>query len=118
MEAIKLLAGIGSPLKGKLMFCDFRDMCFTTIDIFKRPDCPVCGEKRPIKAAEEVRLAMLCGHNTVNVNPPKPIKESLEPTPRTVGRALQNTLKVLPFGGVSIRRRHRGQPLRRRTHVN
>ena len=42
MDIIRLadLAQSGS-LKGKLMVCDFRDMYFTTIEIFKRPDCPV-----------------------------------------------------------------------------
>jgi len=78
METIKLLAGMGSSLKGKLMVCDFRDMYFTTIDIFKRPDCPVCGEKQLIKRpATEERLALLCGSNTCNVNPSKPIKTGL-----------------------------------------
>jgi len=78
MEAIKLLADMGGSLKGKLMVCDFRDMYFTTIDIFKRLDCPICGQKQPIKPVEGgERLAVLCGRNTVNVNPSKPIKESL-----------------------------------------
>lgn len=71
METIKLLAGIEDTLKGKLMICDFRDMYFATIDIFKRPNCPVCQGKmeKPVEAVE--RLAWLCGRNTVNVNPPK-----------------------------------------------
>src|SRR3990170_398149 len=78
MEAVKLLADMGGSLKGKLMVCDFRDMYFTTIEIFKRPDCPVCGRKQHIKpAAKEEKLAMLCGRNTVNVNPSEPIKGSL-----------------------------------------
>ena len=68
METIKLLAGIGDSLKGKLMICDFRDMSFTTIDIFTRPDCPACqrGLKKTVKAE---RLVWLCGSDTVNVNP-------------------------------------------------
>jgi len=78
METIKLLADMGGSLKSKLMVCDFRDMYFTTIDVFKRPDCPVCGKKQSIKSAREGEsLAVLCGRNTVNVNPSKPIKESL-----------------------------------------
>ncbi|MDH5783553.1 MAG: HesA/MoeB/ThiF family protein [Candidatus Bathyarchaeota archaeon] len=77
MEAIKLLAGMGDSLKGKLMVCDFRDMFFTTIEIFKRSDCPVCQGKpaRPVEGTE--RLAWLCGRNTVNVNPPRPLEVSL-----------------------------------------
>ncbi len=78
METIKLLAGIGGSLKGKLMVCDFRDMYFTTIDVFKRPDCPVCGKKQIIKpSVDGENLVVLCGRNTVNVNLSKPIKESL-----------------------------------------
>lgn len=77
MEAIKLLAGMGDSLKGKLMVCDFRDMFFTTIEIFKRPDCQVCQGKSARLVEGGKRLAWLCGRNTVNVNPPKPIDLSL-----------------------------------------
>ena len=46
METIKLLTGIGSTLKGKLLVCDFSDMDFTTIDITKNLYCPVCQSFR------------------------------------------------------------------------
>lgn len=77
METIKLLAGIEGTLKGKLMICDFRDMYFATIDIFRRPNCRVCEGvlKTPLETAE--RLVWLCGRNTVNINPPKPISIKL-----------------------------------------
>jgi adenylyltransferase/sulfurtransferase len=92
MEAIKLLAGIGGSLKSKLMVCDFRDMYFTTIEIFKRPDCPVCGKGARIQPArEEERLAVLCGRNTVNVNPPQPVNVSLN----KLYEKLKNRFKVL-----------------------
>ena len=78
METIKLLTGMGGSLKGKLMVCDFRDMYFTTIDVFKRPDCPICGKKQLIKPSiKRESLAVLCGRNTVNVNPSEPMKGSL-----------------------------------------
>jgi len=92
MEAIKLLAGISGSLKSKLMVCDFRDMYFTTIDVFKRPDCPVCGKKQPIKpVVKRERLTVLCGRNTVNVNPSKPIRESLN----QLHARLQSRFKIL-----------------------
>lgn len=60
------------------MVCDFRDMYFTTIDVFKRPDCPVCGKKQIVKpSVGGENLVVLCGRNTVNVNPSKPIKAGL-----------------------------------------
>jgi hypothetical protein len=81
MEAIKLLSGMGGSLMGKLMVCDFRDMYFTTIDIFKRVDCPVCGrtamERKVKPIVKEERLALLCGSNTCNVNPERPVTQSL-----------------------------------------
>jgi len=77
METIKLLAGIGTTLKGKLMICDFNDMYFTTIEIHKRPNCPACqGETTAQKTRE--KLVWLCGRNTVNINPEKPTKLNLE----------------------------------------
>jgi adenylyltransferase/sulfurtransferase len=78
METIKLLAGIEETLKGKLMICDFRDMYFATIDIAKRPNCQVCQGKTEKPSEVVERLAWLCGSNTVNVNPPKPISFKLD----------------------------------------
>jgi len=42
MEAIKYLAGIGTPLKGRLLCCDYLDMRFFEVRIRRDPDCPVC----------------------------------------------------------------------------
>jgi adenylyltransferase/sulfurtransferase len=76
MEAIKVLTGIGSPLKGKLLVCDFNDMYFTTIDTSKVVNCPVCqGTSTPIAKGE--KLVWLCGRDTANINPEKPLKLNL-----------------------------------------
>lgn len=76
METIKLLTGIGSTLKGKLMVCDFRDMDFTTVAIAENPCCLVChGELPPVGGGE--RLVWLCGKDTANINPEKPMKIDL-----------------------------------------
>ena len=77
METVKLLAGMGSTLKGMLLVCDFRDMDFTIIDISKNTHCPVChGEIAEIAGGE--RLVWLCGKETANINPEKPLKLNLE----------------------------------------
>jgi len=78
METIKLLAGIGENLKGKLMVCDFRDMYFTKIDIFRRPDCQACQGEIVKPSVVKERLVWLCGQKTANINPPKPIALELE----------------------------------------
>jgi molybdopterin/thiamine biosynthesis adenylyltransferase len=76
MECIEVIAGMGAPLKGKLMVCDFNDMCFTTINISRREGCPACqGASVPAKLGG--KLVWLCGQNTANVNPEKPLKLNL-----------------------------------------
>lgn len=78
METIKTLCGIGTPLKNVLLICDFYDMYMAKVDIFKNPKCSVCSEakeKEEIKKAEE--LVWLCGQNTVNINPKKPLPLTL-----------------------------------------
>lgn len=48
MEAIKLLAGIGQPLAGRLLTLDLRDMTFRTLAISRRSDCAVCRHVPPV----------------------------------------------------------------------
>jgi len=43
MEAIKVLAGFGTPLANRLLTMDLRSMQFSKLTIEKRSDCPVCG---------------------------------------------------------------------------
>jgi len=43
LEAVKVLIGYGTPLKGRLLVYDGEDMSFDTYEIHKRPDCPVCA---------------------------------------------------------------------------
>ncbi len=92
METIKLLAGIGTPLKGKLMVCDFSDMYYTIIDIYKRENCPACrGEAATQKPRE--KLVWLCGRNTVNINPEKPTKLNLETIHQKIGQKFKVRVK-------------------------
>ncbi|MFO0844975.1 MAG: HesA/MoeB/ThiF family protein, partial [Gemmataceae bacterium] len=43
VEAIKVLAGLGEPLAGRLLLGDLADMAFRRVAIERRPGCPVCG---------------------------------------------------------------------------
>jgi molybdopterin/thiamine biosynthesis adenylyltransferase/rhodanese-related sulfurtransferase len=43
-EAIKLLAGIGEPLVGRLMVYDALEMTYRQVRVRKDPNCVVCGE--------------------------------------------------------------------------
>jgi molybdopterin/thiamine biosynthesis adenylyltransferase len=83
LEAIKVLTGIGSPLKGKLMVCDFSDMYFTTVDTSKVANCPAChGNLTSLEQRE--RLVWLCGQDTANINPEKPLKLNLNEVYETI----------------------------------
>ena len=88
MEAIKVLTGLGTPLKGKLMICDFSDMYFATVDVVKRLDCPVCkGDLGSVKGGD--KLVWLCGRDTVNVNPRKTLKLNLSDVYELVKRSFK-----------------------------
>ena len=92
METIKVLTGMGSPLKGKLMVCDFSDMYFTTVDTSKAGNCPACrGTLAPLERRE--RLVWLCGQNTANINPEKPLKLNLSEVYETVRQRFPVRLK-------------------------
>ena len=53
-EVIKLTAGIGEPLIGRLLLYDSLATRFTELKVKRDPDCPICGEH-----AEEVPVAEL-----------------------------------------------------------
>jgi len=92
METIKILAGMGVPLKGKLVVCDFSDMSFATIDISKNLSCPACqGEFLPSALGE--KLVWLCGKTTANVNPEKPLKLDLNEVYETVRQRFKVRVK-------------------------
>ncbi len=92
IETMKLLTGMGSPLKGKLMVCDFSDMYFTTIDISKAANCPACkGISSPILRGESI--VWLCGRDTANINPEKPMKLNLPEVYETVKQQFNVRLK-------------------------
>jgi len=106
-ETIKLLAGIRPLLEGKLLICDLREMDFRTIDIQTRSNCNVCQIKEPIPATGQERLTWLCGQNTVNVNPAKPLSIDLRSVPRRLGKATKIHLKtpmaiVFQFDGYEV----------------
>lgn len=44
MEAVKVIAGFGEPLYGRMLTCDLRDMSFRKRQIIRDAACPVCGE--------------------------------------------------------------------------
>ena len=58
-EAIKLLAGIGEPLLGRLMIYDALEMTYRQVRIRKDPNCAVCGDKPTV--TELIDYEAFCG---------------------------------------------------------
>ncbi|MCX4746888.1 adenylyltransferase/sulfurtransferase MoeZ [Kitasatospora sp. NBC_01287] len=58
-EAIKLLAGIGEPLVGRLMIYDALEMNYRQVKVRKDPDCAVCGENPTV--TELIDYEAFCG---------------------------------------------------------
>jgi molybdopterin/thiamine biosynthesis adenylyltransferase/rhodanese-related sulfurtransferase len=46
-EVIKLVAGIGEPLIGRLLLYDSLGTRFTELKVKRDPECPICGENAP-----------------------------------------------------------------------
>jgi molybdopterin/thiamine biosynthesis adenylyltransferase len=44
MEAIKVIAGLGTPLANSMLIADLRAMSFRTLRLSRRNDCTTCGE--------------------------------------------------------------------------
>jgi molybdopterin-synthase adenylyltransferase len=89
METIKLLTGMGSTLKGKLLVCDFLDMDFTTVDIAKNTQCPLCHKEVSLVTGGQ-RIVWLCGKDTANINPETPLNLQLD----TVYSKIQQQFRV------------------------
>jgi molybdopterin/thiamine biosynthesis adenylyltransferase/rhodanese-related sulfurtransferase len=58
-EAIKLIAGIGEPLAGRLMIYDALEMTYRSVKVRKDPECPVCGKNPTV--TELIDYEEFCG---------------------------------------------------------
>ena len=58
-EVIKLLAGMGEPLIGRLLMVDALEMNFRTLNVPTNPDCPVCGDDPSV--TELIDYEAFCG---------------------------------------------------------
>jgi molybdopterin/thiamine biosynthesis adenylyltransferase len=53
-EVIKLAAGIGEPLIGRLLLYDSLSTRFTELKVKRDPDCPICGDHAPEIPVDEM----------------------------------------------------------------
>lgn len=86
MEAIKTLTGIEPDSKGRLLIFDFAQSEYRTVHLSVRPDCEVCQARQIKPLPYPRRLAWLCGSDTANVNPEKPLSLDLQNLTGKFGR--------------------------------
>jgi adenylyltransferase/sulfurtransferase len=82
-ETVKLLAGIGEPLIGRLMLYDALSMRFRELKLRRNPECPVCGKHPTV--TELIDYDMFCGIMPV----PAQVDTSIEITPAEVAAWLK-----------------------------
>jgi adenylyltransferase/sulfurtransferase len=63
-EVLKLAAGIGESLVGRLLLYDALEESFTEVALRRDPDCPVCGEHPTI--TEYVDYVEFCAGGAVH----------------------------------------------------
>lgn len=59
-ETVKHVLGKGDLLDGRMVFYDAMHMEFDTVEITKKPDCPVCGDDPAIESVADVEYTASC----------------------------------------------------------
>jgi len=98
-EAIKLIAGIGEPLVGRLFLLNVGSMQSRTVALTRNPDCPACGSTPRIRIEGDVIVAdpSLAQHYLAGCTPQTPVDVAFEISPRELAarRAVGEALTVV-----------------------
>ena len=85
LEVIKLVAGLGTPLIGRLLLFDALAGATREMALTRDPDCPVCGDHPTITTLQDYEL--FCGmparemSRTENLSPAALVARLKEPAP-------------------------------------
>jgi adenylyltransferase/sulfurtransferase len=92
-ETLKLLAGIGEPLIGRLLQYSALEMSFTEFRLRKDPDCPVCGESPSV--TELIDYEAFCAPRPAEPAADQPPLAELDPAELAGQRARGDDLLLL-----------------------
>jgi adenylyltransferase/sulfurtransferase len=94
-EAVKILMG-ASEIRNGLFVADLWNNRFKTIPIKKDPDCPVCvhGRYEFLNRSGGSRVTRICGNNSIQVSPPKPVQLPLEIMAKQLAKNKDNRTKI------------------------
>jgi molybdopterin/thiamine biosynthesis adenylyltransferase/rhodanese-related sulfurtransferase len=98
LEAIKLIVGIGEPLRGRLLTYDALAQQFHSLQLPRNPGCPLCGDSPSIRElAAERSTATACSMppaSAVMSEPETPLEISVSETKRRREVAPDRTLVI------------------------
>ncbi len=77
VETVKTLAGMGEPLKSRLLLMDLYVGDIRIVKVNRRDDCRVCSKPQLMARTIQEKLTWLCGRETANVNPSTPMTINL-----------------------------------------
>ncbi|GGH77763.1 molybdopterin/thiamine biosynthesis adenylyltransferase [Pullulanibacillus pueri] len=100
-EALKLLVQDNSSLRTTLLFFDLWNNEQSAIDVssMKKTNCPSCGEAPSypyLKGEQQTKTAILCGRDSVQIRPPRPVKLNLEALAERLS-VLKGKIKANPY---------------------
>ena len=95
LEALKLITGIGEPLRGRLLTYDALAQSFRTLTLARDPQCPLCGTAPTIRNIEPSRYTLIA------CAPPPPMSDTAHPLEISVTEA-KRLLDESPCGVMLI----------------
>jgi sulfur carrier protein ThiS adenylyltransferase len=101
-EVLKLLVDDRAALHGKLISFDLWTNAHAAIkvDRMKKQSCPSCGEYPTYPYLQpdlQLRTAILCGRDTVQIRPPAPVKRDLEQLAQSLSRQESGKVEANPY---------------------
>jgi adenylyltransferase/sulfurtransferase len=88
LEAIKLITGIGEPLRGRLLTYDALAQSFRTLALPRDPQCPLCGVAPAIRGLDATRYtALACPTPSAMNDTDYPLELSVAEASRLLGES-------------------------------
>ncbi|PAW74043.1 MAG: molybdenum cofactor biosynthesis protein MoeB [Opitutia bacterium Tous-C4FEB] len=92
LEAVKLVTGIGEPLRGRLLTYDALGQNFSTLKIFRDPACRLCGAEAVITTLDPARYDFTCAPAPLLMTPDSvPLELTVEESHRLLNTAASDT---------------------------
>ncbi|HEY0945091.1 MAG TPA: molybdopterin-synthase adenylyltransferase MoeB [Opitutaceae bacterium] len=92
LEALKLVAGFGQPLVGRMLTYDALAQTFRTLKLARDPECPVCGPKPAIRELHAEAYTSICA---TAPTPPSAATSSMTDSAYPLEISVEDTQRLL-----------------------